>query len=82
MTRIQTPAQLRRLNDLSTIHRVLAQSRPTNSAGSALEYACREPYRCHRRFRKYLRVVVACPAKFLANFVHLRTATRQVATST
>jgi hypothetical protein len=36
MTRIQTPAQLRRLNDLSTIHRVVAQPRPTNSAGIGL----------------------------------------------
>jgi hypothetical protein len=36
VTRIQTPALLRRLNDLSTIRRVIAQSRPTNSAGIGL----------------------------------------------
>lgn len=32
MTRIQTPAQLRRLSDLSTIRRAIAQLRATNSA--------------------------------------------------
>jgi hypothetical protein len=36
MTRIQTAAQLRRLNDLSTIRREIAQGRPTKAAGICL----------------------------------------------